>query len=68
MLHNLKMVVDKATLVHLLQLHNKLSNAQFAFKEVNFFPLHHSMFFSNLHKKIKQNLMFISHDQQYYKR
>jgi hypothetical protein len=31
-------VVNEATRVHLLHLHNKLSNAQSTFKEVNSFP------------------------------
>jgi hypothetical protein len=31
-------VIDEAIQTHLLQLHNKLSSVQFAFKEVNSFP------------------------------
>ncbi len=32
-------VIDETIQVRLLQLHNKLSNVQFAFKEVNSFPI-----------------------------
>jgi hypothetical protein len=43
-------VVDEITQTHLLQLHNKWSSAQYAFKKVNSFPLFASFFFKFTHK------------------
>jgi len=71
-------VVDKIIRTHILQLHNKLFNAQYAFKKVNSFlflsfPLHHLMFFSNLHIKhqTKPNvhlmINYITKDNEKYK-
>ncbi len=57
-------VVDEVIWICILQLHNKLSSAQFTFKEVNSFPflciIQYS--FSNLHIKhqTKPNVHFIT--------
>ncbi len=55
-------VVDETIQTYLLQLHNKLSSAQSAFKKGKFlsFPLHHLIFFQIYTYNIRQNLMFIS--------
>jgi hypothetical protein len=44
-------VVDETIRSHFLQLHNKLSSVQSAFKEVNSYPFLCTIFFSNLHIK-----------------